>query len=153
MSSGRRMTAPTRRQFARPSRDPTCGSCRPRLSIINNNNGNAWKPSGNSKIVGQETVTTKAGSFDVFKVETSFSVRNVNNPTNKGEITFQTWFAPAVDHWVKRVTLVKSDGYLRGKQHARTNRLWPEAVGTPPSQRYPPDQGRAGSADLDAMPP
>ena len=27
-----KMTAPTRRQFARRSRDPTCGSCRPRRS-------------------------------------------------------------------------------------------------------------------------
>jgi hypothetical protein len=82
-------------------------------SMINSNNGNAFKRSGSSKIVGQETITTKAGTFETFKIETSFTVRNANNPTGKSEFTFQTWYSPAIDHWVKRITIVKSDGHLR----------------------------------------
>jgi hypothetical protein len=82
-------------------------------SMINNSNGGAWKRSGSSKVVAQETITTKAGTFDAFKIETSFLQRNANNPSGKGETTFLTWYAPAVDHWVKRVTTVKSEGHLR----------------------------------------
>ena len=37
---------------------------------INNSNGNIWKRSGRSKVVGQETVTTKAGTFETIKIET-----------------------------------------------------------------------------------
>jgi hypothetical protein len=75
---------------------------------INSTNGNVWKRSGASKVVGQESVTTKAGTFDTFKIETNFSARNVNNPTLKNEVTSLTWYAPAIDHWVKR-TFVSRD--------------------------------------------
>jgi hypothetical protein len=82
-------------------------------SQINSTNGNAWKRSGTSKVVGQETVTTRAGTFETFKIETSFSVRNANDPTRKEDITFQTWYAPAIDHWVKRITVSRADKHLR----------------------------------------
>jgi hypothetical protein len=79
---------------------------------INSANGSAWKRSGTSKVVGQETVTTSAGTFETFKVETTFSARNVNDPTRKNEITLQTWYAPAIDHWVKRTFIARADKRL-----------------------------------------
>ena len=78
---------------------------------INSTNGNIWKRSGTSKVVGQESVTTKAGTFDTFKIETTFSATNVNNPTLKNEVTSLTWYAPAIDHWVKRSFVSKANGH------------------------------------------
>jgi hypothetical protein len=80
---------------------------------VNSANGAVWKRSGTSKVVGQETVTTKAGTFETFKIETSLSRRNVNDPTRKSEIEAQTWYAPAIDHWVKRTFMARVDKHVR----------------------------------------
>jgi hypothetical protein len=79
---------------------------------VNAANGNIWKRSGRSKIVGQETVTTQAGTFETFKIETSYSSRSVKDPTRKAEVTAQTWYAPAIDHWVKRTFVSRTDKHL-----------------------------------------
>ena len=50
--------------------------------------------------------------------ETSFSIQNVKDVTKKNEVVFQTWYAPAIDHWVKRITLSKVD------KHVRTNETY-----------------------------
>jgi hypothetical protein len=80
---------------------------------INSANGSVWKRSGSSKVVGQESITTKAGTFDTFKIETKFTGRNVNNPTLKNEVTSLTWYAPAIDHWVKRTFVSRADKHLQ----------------------------------------
>jgi hypothetical protein len=82
---------------------------------VNSSDGNIVKRSGTSKVVGQETMTTKAGTFETFKIETSYSTRSVKNPTQLGEVTFQTWYAPAIDHWVKRISVVKMNKHLTEK--------------------------------------
>jgi hypothetical protein len=79
---------------------------------VNTANGNIWKRSGRSKVVGQETVTTRAGTFETFKIETSYATRNVNDPTRKAEVTAETWYAPAADHWVKRTFASRTDNHL-----------------------------------------
>jgi hypothetical protein len=80
---------------------------------INSANGNVWKRSGTSRVIGQESVTTKAGTFDTFKIETTFTGRNVNNPTLKNEVTSLTWYAPAIDHWVRRSFVSRSNKHLQ----------------------------------------
>jgi hypothetical protein len=80
---------------------------------VNAGNGFIWKRSGQSRVVGQETVVTKAGAFDTLKIETSMTRRPTNDPTRKSEITRQTWYAPAIDHWVKRTFVVRAEGHLR----------------------------------------
>jgi hypothetical protein len=80
---------------------------------VNAENGNVWKRSGNVKVVGQESLTTRAGTFETFKLETTYSSRNVKDPTRKTEVTSQTWYAPAIDHWVKRVFVSRTDKHLR----------------------------------------
>jgi hypothetical protein len=80
---------------------------------INSANGNVWKRSGISKVVGQESVTTKAGTFDTFKIEIKFTGRNVNNPTFKNEVTALIWYAPAIDHWVKRTFVSRAEKHLQ----------------------------------------
>jgi hypothetical protein len=80
---------------------------------INSANGSVWKRSGTSKVAGQESVTTKAGTFDTFKIETKFTGRNLNNPTLKNEVTQVTWYAPAIDHWVRRTFVSRADKHLQ----------------------------------------
>jgi hypothetical protein len=74
--------------------------------------GNVGKQTGRSKVVGRETITTKAGTFDTFKIETVTSRYPVNDPTRKVEITQQTWYSPAIDHWVKRSQVSPVDRHL-----------------------------------------
>jgi len=74
-----------------------------------------WKRSGTAKVVGQESITTRAGTFDTFKIELSYQLQNSNDPTKKAQIIQRTWYAPAIDHWVKRTTESRQDGRLTDK--------------------------------------
>jgi hypothetical protein len=82
---------------------------------LNNTVGVSWKRSGTAKVVAQESVTTRAGTFDTFKIETSFEFQNAKDPTKKFRSVWQTWYAPAIDHWVKRSSVARSDGQVRSK--------------------------------------
>ena len=79
---------------------------------INGDNGNIWRQTGRSKVVGQEAITTKAGTFDAFKIETVVFRSPTKDPTRKVEITQQTWYAPAIDHWVKRTLVTRANKHL-----------------------------------------
>jgi len=87
-------------------------------SDINSIAGITWKRSGTAKVIAQEKVTTKAGTFDTFKIETSFQVQSPNDPTKKGQVLQQTWFAPAINHWVRRTYESRLDGRVREKSSA-----------------------------------
>ena len=84
-----------------------------RTNNINSANGAVWRRSGNSKVVGEESITTRAGTFDTFKIETKFTGTNVNNPLLKNEVTSLTWYAPAADHWVKRTFVSRANKHLQ----------------------------------------
>jgi hypothetical protein len=77
--------------------------------------GVSWRRSGTAKVVAQESVTTRAGTFDTFKIETSVQFQNANDPTKKSQAAFQIWYAPVIDHWVKRSVVTRSDGRVRDK--------------------------------------
>ena len=79
---------------------------------VNSSKGNIWKRSGHSKVVGQETITTKAGAFETYKIEITLSRRPTNDPTHKTDITAEVWYAPAIDHWVKRTFVSRGNGHL-----------------------------------------
>jgi hypothetical protein len=82
---------------------------------LNSTVGGSWKRSGTSKVLGKESLTTRAGTFDTFKIETNIQVQNVNDPTKKVQFVQQTWYAPVIDHWVKRTAVSRSDGRVREK--------------------------------------
>jgi hypothetical protein len=82
---------------------------------LNSTAGVSWKRSGTSKVVAQENVTTRAGTFDTFKIETSIQIQNANDPTKKIQAVQQTWYAPVIDHWVKRTYVSRSEGRVRDK--------------------------------------
>jgi hypothetical protein len=84
-----------------------------RTNNINSASGSIWKRSGTSKVVGQESITTKAGTFDTFKIETTFIGSNVNNPTVRNEVISVTWYAPTIDHWVRRTFISRTNKHLR----------------------------------------
>jgi hypothetical protein len=81
---------------------------------INNIANVRWKRSGTSKVLARENVTTRAGTFDAFKVEATIQEQNVDDPTSSIQLVQQTWYAPAINHWVKRTAVAQSDGQVRG---------------------------------------
>ncbi len=64
--------------------------------------GTTFKNAGTSKVVGTESVTTDAGTFQALKIETSINGRNANDLTKRFESTMTTWYVPSINHWVKR---------------------------------------------------
>lgn len=84
-----------------------------RADSFNSAHGITNKRSGTSKVTGLERITTRAGTFDAFKIETSYTDRNAGDPTKKFEATWQTWYVPAIDHWVKRVLTQRTEGQVR----------------------------------------
>jgi hypothetical protein len=57
---------------------------------------------------------TKAGLFETWMIETSYSLRR-NNDTgnNHTEILVRTWYVPEIDHWVRRTVTTRTDQHLR----------------------------------------
>jgi hypothetical protein len=82
---------------------------------FNSTAGVSWKRSGTAKVVGQESVTTQAGTFDTFKIETTFQIQNANDPTKKLQAVQQVWYAPVINHWVKRTWTSRQEGRVRDK--------------------------------------
>jgi hypothetical protein len=84
-------------------------------NAINGTSGFSGRRSGTSKVTAQENITTPAGTFDTFRIETSIQIQNANDATDKAQVVLQTWYAPAIDHWVKRSFLLRSDSRVREK--------------------------------------
>jgi hypothetical protein len=82
------------------------------IDVVNTQNGMTFKRVGKSKVVGHESVTTEAGTFDTFVIETDFTGRNVQDPTLVNQISLRTWFDPDIDHWVKRSILSRQRGHI-----------------------------------------
>lgn len=80
---------------------------------LNSTAGVSLKRSGISKVTAKESITTRAGTFDTFKIESSIRTQNANDPTKKYQAEQQTWYAPAIDHWVKRSFVTRLDGKVR----------------------------------------
>jgi hypothetical protein len=82
---------------------------------FNSSAGIGQRRSVTSKVVAQESVTTKAGTFETFKIETSFELQSSKDPTKKAQDLWQTWYAPSIDHWVKQTSVFRSDGRVRSR--------------------------------------
>lgn len=72
-----------------------------------------WKRTGTSKVVGEESIQTQAGTFTALRYETTIDIRNAIDPTKKANATITTWYVPSVNHWVKRSEKTVSDGHVR----------------------------------------
>ena len=75
--------------------------------------GTGLQGSTADKVLGEEKVTTAAGTFDTYKVQRVLRQTDSNDQT-KGSVTTATyWYAPAVNRWVKRTLEVRYEGRVR----------------------------------------
>ena len=75
--------------------------------------GVAFRASGVGKVVAEEQVTTPAGTFATYRIDTVTRLVNTRDQTNSSTWTFVYWYAPAVNRWVKRKTEGRYEGRLR----------------------------------------
>ena len=80
------------------------------IDVTNSANGQTFRRTGTSRVTGQESVTTKAGTFQTFVIETNFIGKNVQDPTLINETSSHTWFSPDVNRWVKRSIVLRQRG-------------------------------------------
>jgi len=76
-------------------------------------NGTALSTTGQSKVVGEEKVTTSAGTFDTFKIETRMRHVNANDQTKASTVNATLWYAPTVNRWVRRTNETRIEGRVR----------------------------------------
>jgi hypothetical protein len=72
-----------------------------------------YRGTSSSKVVAQETITTDAGTFDTFKIEQQARWLDPIDPARMWEIEVASWFAPQVNHWVRRNMVIKFEKRLR----------------------------------------
>jgi hypothetical protein len=82
------------------------------IDASNSSNGLTFRRTGTSRVTAQEDVTTKAGTFQTFVVETNFTGKNVQDPTLVNRASDRTWFSAEVNHWVKRSILLRRRGNI-----------------------------------------
>jgi len=82
-------------------------------SGINLQSGLTFRANGVAKVVGQELVTTPAGTFDTFRIDMTVRMINTKDQTRSQTYTFVLWYAPATNRWVKRTTEWRSEGRVR----------------------------------------
>lgn len=75
--------------------------------------GTALSNTGQSKVVGKETTTTGAGTFDTFKIESTIRQVNANDQTRGATVTAVLWYAPSVNRWVRRTYKAQIEGRPR----------------------------------------
>jgi hypothetical protein len=73
----------------------------------NKQTGSGSKTSGVSKIVAQEMVTTSAGTFATFKIETRKKEISAGDQSKSWDYENVGWYAPQINHWVRRTFLTK----------------------------------------------
>jgi len=75
--------------------------------------GTTFRNVGTSKVVGTESITTDAGTFQALKIETSINGHNANDSTKRFESTITTWYVPSIDHWIKRTVKAAFNGNVQ----------------------------------------
>jgi hypothetical protein len=63
-----------------------------------------------AKVVGQETRKVASEEYDTFKIETQ--IHQILGPGKSRDILISTWYAPAVNRWVKRSWTLRSNGHI-----------------------------------------
>jgi uncharacterized protein involved in copper resistance len=79
----------------------------------NFHNGTTLSSTGQSKVVAQEKITTPAGTFDAFKIETVIRQVNSNDQTKAATVNSTIWYAPSVNRWVRKTSQMRIEGRVR----------------------------------------
>jgi hypothetical protein len=80
---------------------------------VHSQSGATFRAEGVARVVGQERITTQAGSFDTFRVDMTVRMINTRDLTRTQMWTFVVWYAPEVNRWVKKTSEWRSEGRLR----------------------------------------
>ena len=65
-----------------------------------------------AKVIGQETMKVASQEYGTFKIETQ--IHQVIPQNGKPQdISITTWYAPAINRWVKRSWTIRSDGHVK----------------------------------------
>jgi hypothetical protein len=86
---------------------------RAQFDARNTQTGVNVRTSISSKVVAQETITTSAGTFDTFKIERTGREFKTADPSNISETHMVVWYAPRINHWVRRTYSMKYAKRLR----------------------------------------
>ncbi len=86
---------------------------RSEYDAVNMQTGAILRTTASSKIVAQETVTTSAGTFDTYKIERHLRQVNTVDQSKGSESDIVMWYAPRINHWVKRTFLTKVEHRTR----------------------------------------
>ena len=78
--------------------------------------GTTVRSSGQSKVIGEEKITTSAGTFDTFKIETVARHVNSNDQTKVATLTSTVWYAPTINRWARKTYKIQQEGRLRESQ-------------------------------------
>jgi hypothetical protein len=65
------------------------------------------KASVAARVTAQETITTSAGTFEAFKIETQRREISVTDPSKSYEYQNTEWYAPQVNNWVRRLLVTR----------------------------------------------
>jgi hypothetical protein len=85
-----------------------------KCEAVDSKHGVVWVRNGSSKVLLKDKSMTKAGLFDTFLIESVYTLRRTTDTDQRAtEITSRTWYAPAIDHWVRRTWTARTDGHLR----------------------------------------
>lgn len=79
-------------------------------------NGTAIAFSGQSRVIGMEKLTTSAGTFETFKIETTVRQVNANDQTKAATLTSTLWYAPSVNRWVRKTYKLQAEGRVRDSE-------------------------------------
>jgi len=79
----------------------------------NTKTGAAWKNKVSSKVVAQEAITTPAGTFEVFKIETRRHEISAADPAKFWDYEYVRWYSPQINHWVRWSSLGRAQNRLR----------------------------------------
>jgi hypothetical protein len=86
--------------------------------------GAVFRTTGLSKVAGQETVTTPAGTFETFKIESHFKSYNTVDQTKVTENDIVVWYAPEIYRWVRRTSAMRADKRLRSSTSEELSDLY-----------------------------
>lgn len=86
---------------------------RSETNSTNMHTGTTLRCSSVAKVVAQEKLTTQAGTFDTYRIETSMTQVNSNDATKSARLTYVHWYSPAINHWVKKTFEIRVEGRVR----------------------------------------
>jgi hypothetical protein len=88
-------------------------SWRAEYDYRNISTGAGFRGSVTNKVTAQESVTTQAGGFDAFKIETFARDYSPANPAKLWEYQIVRWYAPAINYWVRETFVERFDKSVR----------------------------------------